>query len=172
MYPRSSPGGAPPDTAAAGAADPSPAARGAATAGADHASTDTIGCTSTVYSDRVLHRHRYRIRHSRHERDRRGGSGSPAARNAHSPYESGALQRNVLGPRYWERNTQTSSRRLYPRLRRGAAIRPQIRPRDRDSGAALTTRRIHRNAYRVHGANPEAIPGCRAVEFRAIIAPR
>ena len=149
MYPRSSPGAAAPDTAAPSAAapstaGPSTAARGAAAAGADNTSTDTIGYTITVYSDCVLHRQRYRIRHSRHERDRRGGSGSPAARNADSPYESCALQRNVLGPRYRGRNTQTSSRRLYPRLRRGAAIRPQIRPRDRDSGPALTTRRIHR----------------------------
>ena len=158
MYSRSSPGGAAPDTAAASPAATNSPARGTPAAGADNASTDTIGYTISVYSDCVLHRQRYRIRHSCHERDRRGGSGSPAARNAHSAYESRAVQRNVLGPRYGGRNTQTSSRRLYPRLRRGAAIRPQIRPRDRDSGAALTTRRIHRNAYRVHGANPEQIP--------------
>jgi hypothetical protein len=140
MYPRSSPRGTAPDTAAASAAAPSNAARGAATAGAGNASSGTTGYTVSVYGDRVLHRQRYRIWHPGLERHGRGGSGSLAARNAHSDYESCALQRNVLGPRYGGRDTQTPFGRLYPRLHRGAAIRPPIRSRDRDPAAALRPR--------------------------------
>ena len=140
VCPRSSPGADAPNTATANAPAPDTGAGGAAAAGADNASSGTTGYTITLHGDCVLHRQRYGIRHPRLERDGRRGSGSLAARYAHSDYESCALQRNVLGPRYGVRNTQTPFRRLYPRLRRGAAIRPPIRSCDGDSAAALTPR--------------------------------
>ena len=136
VCPWSSPGHAAPDGASPSAAAASTADRGAATGSA---SSGTTRCNDadTVYRDRVLHRERYSIWHPRHERDRRSGSSSFTARNAHPTLESCALQRNILGPRYRVRNTQTPVGRLHPRLRRGPAIRPPIRSRHRAFGPSL-----------------------------------
>ena len=127
-----------PYCATANTAAASAVAGGAAARRANDASSGTTGDTISVYGDCVLQRQHYRIWHSRLERHRRRGSGSFAARNAHSDYESCALQRNVLGSRHGGRNTQTPFGRLSARLRRGATIRPPIRSRDRHSGPALT----------------------------------
>jgi len=163
VCPWNSPGSATPS-----AATPSAATRSATAASSGNASSGTPRCTITVYGDCVLHRQRYRIWHPRLERYRRSGSGSIAARNAHSDYESCALQRNVLGPRYGGRNTQTPFGRLYPRLRRGATIRPPIRSRDRDSGPALTGPR----SFSIHNLRGRPSRRMPRSALRAIIAPR
>jgi hypothetical protein len=131
-----SPRRAAPGSASATAAAASTADRGAGAA-TGSAGSSTIRDTNTVYRDCVLHRYRYRIRHPRHEGYRRSRSRSIAAWNAHSNFESGAVQRNLLGPRYRVRHTQTPFGRLHPGLRRGSAIRPPIRARDRDSAPPL-----------------------------------
>ena len=140
VCPRSSPGAGAPNTATANAAAPDTGAGSAPAARADNASSGTTGFTITLHGDCVLHWQRYRIRHPRLERYGRRGSGGLAARNAHSHYESCALQRNVLGPRYRVRHTQTPFGSLHPGLCGGAAIRPPIRSCDGDSAAALTPR--------------------------------
>jgi hypothetical protein len=114
VCPRSSPGADAPNTATANASAPDTAASGGDTSGASHGSSRTTGDTITLHGDCVLHRQRYGIRHPRLERYGRRGSGRPAARNAHSDYESCAVQRNVLGPRYGVRDTQTPFGSLHP----------------------------------------------------------
>jgi hypothetical protein len=132
VCPRNSPGAATP-----GAASPGAATRSATAASSGNASSRTRCCPITVHRDCVLQRSDHCVWHPGLERHHRSRPCGLAAGNARSHHGSCVVQRDVLGPRYRRRNTQTPSGPVYPGLRRGATIRPPIRSRDRASGQAL-----------------------------------